>query len=133
MMTPDAQFARSVRVSIRERLVPSFAFGVAALSGAVGAFMLIRFLTSLKQAEVAGYYVFFDGVSKIELVVGGVLVFAAVLCAVGILVSIIRLFTTNTTASPPGLLFLMTGLLSLVPPFALDYVMHMLKGALLSA
>ena len=132
MMTPDAYISGPVRVSILERLVPSFAFVVAAISGAVGGVMLLRFLTALRQAETAGYAAFFGGTAEIEFVVGGVLVVAAVLGAIGILVSIIRLFTTNTKASPPGLLFLMTGLLSLVPPFALHYVLHTMKGVLVS-
>ena len=117
----------SIRVSILERLVPSFAFAVAAISGAIGGVMIFRFLSSMRQAEMAGYAAFFGGVSEIELVVGGVLTFAAMLCAIGILVSIIRLFTTNTKASPSGLLFLITGLLSIVPPFAIHYLLHTMK------
>lgn len=121
-----------IRVSIFERLVPSFAFVIVAISGAVGSAMLLRFLSILRRSETAGPASFFGGIAEIELVVGGVLVFAAVLCATGILISIIRLFTTNTTASPPGILFLMTGLLSIVPPFALHYILHVMKGAVAS-
>ena len=121
-----------VRVSILERIVPSLAFIVAAVSGAVGGAMLIRFFSLLSQAELAGYAAFFGGVAEIELAVGGVLILAVALCAIGIVVSIIRLFTTNKTASPPGLLFLMLGLLSLVPPFAIHYVLHTMKEVVTS-
>jgi len=89
--------------------------------------MFIRFFSLLQQSQIAGYASFFGGMAEVELVVGVVLVFAAVLGAIGILVSIIRLFTTNTTASPPGLLFLMMGLLSVVAPFAVHYVLHRMK------
>src|SRR5687767_5035989 len=123
MITPDPR----VRVSILERLVPSIAFAVAALSGAVGVGMVIRFFTLLRQAESAGYAAFFGGMSEIELVVGAVLVFAVVLCTIGVVVSVIRLFTTNTKASPPGLLLLGAGLVSLIPPFALHYFLHSMK------
>ena len=123
MMTPNT----NVRVSILERLVPSLAFAVASISGAVGAAMVIRFFVAMRQAEAAGYAAFFGGMSEIEFAVGIVLVFAAVLCSIGVIVSVIRLFTTNTTASPPGILFLMIGLLSLVPPFALHFVLHIMK------
>jgi len=126
MMTPN------IRVSILERLAPAFAFLIAAMSGAAGGVMLIRFFSLLRQSENAGYATFFGGTVEIEFVVAGILVVAAVLCAVGILVSIIRLFTTNETASPPGLLFLMTGLLSIVPSFALHFVMHMMKAVLIA-
>jgi TonB family protein len=133
MMTPDQNISGPIRVSIIERLVPAFAFAVAAISGAVGGGMLFRMLNALRQAENAGYAAIFTGVSEIEFVVAGVLIFAAVLCGVGILVCAIRLFTTNTTASPPGLLFLMTGVLSLVPAFALHYILHTIKGVVVSA
>ena len=123
MMTPA-----QTRVSILERLVPSFAFAIAAMSGAVGGVMLLRFLNKLRQAETAGYAAFFGGMSEIELAVAIVLVFAVVFCAIGILICIIRLFTTNTKSSPPGLLFLMAGLISTVPPFAMHFVLQLMKG-----
>jgi len=131
MMTPDAH-TTPVRVSIIERLVPSLAFIVAALGGAVGTGMLIRFFTILRQSENAGYASVFGGLAEIELVVGVILVFAAVLGAIGIIVSVIRLFTTNTTASPPGILLLIVGLLSLMPPYALNYVLRLIKGVVSS-
>jgi TonB family protein len=116
-----------VRVSILERIVPSVAFVVAALGGAVGSAMIFRFFSMLWRSESAGYAAFFGGVVAIELAVAGVLIAAAVLCGIGILISLIRLFTTNTKASPPGYLFLIGGLLSLVPPFAIHYVLHLMK------
>ena len=127
-MTPDL----NIRVSIFERLVPSLAFTIVAISGAVGGLMVIRFLRALRQEENAGYSTFFGGMAEIEFVVGVVLVVAAGLCAIGIIVSVIRLFTTNATASPPGILFLMTGLLSIVPALALHYVLRLMKGVLMS-
>ncbi|HUR99718.1 MAG TPA: TonB family protein [Pyrinomonadaceae bacterium] len=131
MMTPDP-YAGPVRVSILERIVPSIAFMFAAISGAVGAAMLLKLLANLREAENSSYSWVFNWIAQDEFLVAGVLVFAAALCAVGILVSAIRLFTKNTKASPPGLLFLMTGLLSLVPAFALHYVLHLVKEVTLS-
>ncbi len=128
MLTPDTY----ERVSIFERLVPSLGYTIVAISGAVGGLMVIRFLRALAQAENAGYAAFFGGMSEIEFVVGLVLVVAAVLSTIGILVSVIRLFTTNSTSSPPGVLFLMAGLLSIVPPLALHYVLRLMKDVLLS-
>ena len=127
-MTPDAHLHGPIRVSILERIVPAVAFTVAAISGAVGALMIFRFFSTLRHAENAGREAFLGAMSEIELVVAGVLVFAALLCGLGIVVSIIRLFTTNTTASPPGFLFLMLGLISLLPPFGIHYVLHMMKA-----
>ncbi|MEO7674702.1 MAG: hypothetical protein ABIU09_11580 [Pyrinomonadaceae bacterium] len=126
-MTHEAHIRGPVRVSILERLVPSLGFATAAISGAIGSALTLRFLSILRQSENAGLAAFFGGLAEVEFVVGLVLVFAAALCAIGILIPVIRLFTTNKTASPPGLLFLVAGLLSLVPPFALHYVLHLMK------
>ena len=131
-MTPDAHLHGPVRVSILERIVPSIAFAVAAISGAVGALMIFWTFAALRQAESAGRESVLGAISEIEFVVAGVLVFAALLCGLGIVVSIVRLFTTNTKASPPGILFLMLGLLSLVPPFAIHYVLHMVKEVVIA-
>lgn len=126
-MTPDTNITGLIRVSIVERLVPSLAFAVAAIAGAVGGFMILRFLNDLRTAETAGYGAFFTGTKWIEIVVGTILVVAAALGAIGLLVSVIRLFTTNQKASPPGVLFLIEALLSLVPAFAVHYAVHWMK------
>jgi TonB family protein len=127
MMTPDSLTPVSQRVSILERIIPSLGLIIAALSGAVGALLLFRFLAAMKQAETAGYAAFYGGMAEVELVVGMVLALAAFVLGVGVVVSVVRLFTTNTTSSPPGIMFLVLGLLSLVPPFALHYLMHAMK------
>jgi TonB family protein len=131
-MTSDAQVPSPSRVSIFERIVPSLAFALAAISGAIGAVLFLKFLNEMRNAETAGYASFFGGVAEIEITVGVVLTLAAALCAIGILVSVIRLFTTNTTSSPPGLAFLFLGLLSLVPPFATHYILHWAKRVVLT-
>lgn len=130
MMTPEAHVNAPARVSILERLIPSLAFAVAATSGAIGALMIVRFLHAMSLAETAGYAAFYGGVAEIEFTIGIVLIIAAVLCGIGIVVSIIRLFTTNTTSSPPGLLFLVIGVLSLIPPFAIHYILRSMKTVL---
>lgn len=132
MQTSEAHVNGPARVSIIERLVPSLGFAVTALSGVVGAFMIFRFFRLIRSAENAGYAAFFAGMVEIEFAVGVVLVIGAVLVAFGILVSIIRLFTTNTTSSPPGILFLPVALLSVIPAFAIHYAMHWMKEVLLN-
>lgn len=127
MMTPT-QAAGPVRVSIIERLVPSLGLAVTALAGVVGAVMIFRFISLLRLSESAGYYSFFAGVLEIEFGVTIVLIFATILTTLGGFVALIRLFTTNTKSSPPGFFFLILGLLSLVPPLAIHYVLHLMKG-----
>jgi uncharacterized membrane protein len=126
-MTPDNNINVKARVSIVERLVPSLGFAVAAMSGALGGVMVLQFLNSLRNAAMAGRESFFMGTAKIEAVVGAVLAVAAVLGAIGILVAVIRLFTKNKKASPPGVLFLPLGLLALIPPFAIHYGLHLME------
>ena len=128
MMTPDTK----VRVSILERIFPALACAVVAISGAVGGGMLLNLLSELRQAEAAGYASVFGGFADIEVVVGSVLMFAAALGSVGILVSLIRLVTTNTTSSPPGVLFLLMGVLGFVPPIAYYFLVRMMKATVLS-
>ena len=132
MMTPDPRFQGPVRVSVLERLVPSFAFAIAAISGAVGGLMLFRFMNAWtsRDRRLRGF-LWRDGRDRICCRRGSHRR-GRVLPRSAILVSIIRLFTTNTTASPPGLLFLMTGLLSTVPAFALHYILHVMKGVVVS-
>ena len=132
MMTPEAFTPVSTRVSILERVIPSIGFIVTAMSGAIGAMLVFRFFNELRSAQSAGFAAFFGGTAEIEFAVGIVLVIAAMLGAIGIVVSIIRLFTTNTTSSPPGVLFLLLGALSLVPPFLIHYIMHMMKGVVVT-
>ena len=127
MMSPDAYINAPARVSILERLVPSLGFTVAAISGAIGALMIVRFLHAMSQSETAGHAAFYGGVAEIEFTIGIVLIIAVVLCGIGIVVSIIRLFTTNTTSSPPGILLLVIGALSLIPPFAVHYILQSMK------
>ncbi len=131
-MTPDNTISTSLPVSILERLLPSLAFAVAAISGAIGGAMLIQFFNGLRESENAGYQAFFGGTAEVELVVGLILGFAVLLCALGFVVSVVRLFTTNSTASPPALLFLLGGLASTLPPLALHYALNLAKGVVLS-
>lgn len=113
----------TARVSIAERLVPSLSLGLASIAGAVGAVMTWQFFESLRHAETAGYYTFFTGTAKINLVTGGILAAAALFGVVGIAVCAIRMFTTNKTASPPGVRLFACGILSLISPAMAHYAL----------
>lgn len=132
MMTPETNIPASARISIAERLIPSLSFALVAISGTIGGLMILKSLNDMRQEQNVGYAVFFTEMAKIEGAMGTVLAFAVGLGAVGIVVAIVRMFTTNTRSSPSGLLFLPLGLLSLVPPFAIHYVLHLMEGAVAS-
>lgn len=127
-MTPlDPNNRAATRVSIIERLGISFGLALAAVAGVVGGAMTLRFLNSLRNSESAGYHAFFTGAIEIEFVVGIILAIAAVVIAIGVLVSAIRMFTDNTKSSPPGVLFLLVALPAVVPPLLMHYVVHSMK------
>ena len=131
-MTPDNTITNKARVSIVERLVPSISYAATAVSGAFGSLLIFQLSDQLRKAETAGITSFLRGTSEIELAVGIMLLISAGFGGCAILVSVVRLFTTNTKASPPGALFLFVGLLSLVPAFVVHYALHMLEHAALS-
>lgn len=129
-MTPlDPNNGAPTRVSIIERLGISLGLVLAAIAGVVAGAMTLRFLNGLRNSESAGYYAFFTGAVEIEFVVGAILAIAALVIAIGVLVSAIRMFTDNTKASPPGVLFLLVALLAAAPPLLMHYVVHSMKHA----
>lgn len=132
MMTPEAHMNAPARVSILERLVPSLGFAIAAFSGVIGGLMIMRVFNTLRVAETAGYAAFFGGIAEVEFGVGVVLVVAAIFTGIGVIFSAVRMFTTNTTSSPPGILLLLVGVISLTPPFVIHYCLHWMKSAVLS-
>ena len=117
-----------VPVSITERLIPSLAFGGSAITGAIGSILILQLLERMRIAQTAGLDSFFAATAQIEIAMGAMLSAAAAINGIGLLVSAIRMFTTNTRASPPGFLFLVMGLLSLLPPFLIHFILHLLEG-----
>jgi hypothetical protein len=131
-MTPAVDIPEKARVSIAERLVPAIGFAVAATVGAVGGLMTLRNLSALRNAENAGFEAFFGATAEVEAIAAAILLFAAFLGVFGIAVSAVRMFTTNTTASPSGIRVLAAGLLSLLPAFGIHLTLHMLEGAVIN-
>ena len=112
-----AQAPQRAPVSIIERLIPSLSFGLAAISGGIGAMMIQKFFSDLRNTENSGLDSLYIGLARIDAVIGGILAAAALLGMVGLLICLIRMFSANSKSSPPGILFLLIGLLSLLPCF----------------
>ncbi|HLA95608.1 MAG TPA: hypothetical protein VK612_07800 [Pyrinomonadaceae bacterium] len=104
------------RVSILERLIPAISFGIAAISGIVGALLIRRMFAEFRVNENVGLSTVYIETAKIEAVVGAVLAVALFFGFVGVIVSAARMFTTNKKASPPGLLVPVAGFFGLLPP-----------------
>jgi hypothetical protein len=103
------------RVSVLGRLVPAFSYGVAAPACAVSAVLLFGLLRALKPAEIASVAAVAGGMAEATLPTALALYFACAVGVIAVLVAIIRLFTTNTTASPSALFFLIAGFVGLLP------------------
>lgn len=104
-----------VPVSIFERLIPSIAFVLAAISGGIGGMLIENFLSVTRTGEIVGMDTFFIRLAHINAVIGGLLTMAALVGSIGLLISLIRMFTKNTRSSPPGILLFLVGSLSMVP------------------
>src|SRR3954471_19120178 len=103
-MTPESNITNKARVSIVERLIPSLSYALVAVSGVIGGVMVLQLLESLRSPEMAGVALFFIATARLEVIMGTVLLVAAAIGGVAILIAVVRLFTANTTASPPGVL-----------------------------
>lgn len=104
------------RVSILERLIPSLSLAMVALSGSVGAAMWLRTVQILRATENAGIDAVSGALWEAKMIVIVFLAVAAILGLAGIIASAARLFTSNQKASPPGILFPVVGLISIVSP-----------------
>jgi len=131
-MSPDSQFPPShvpASVSILERLMPSLGFAVAAIAGAVGAMMMQQLLGKLRASETAGLQFFYASVARINVVVGAILMLAVFLGGIALLICLIRMFTNNAKASPPGLLLFLIGGLSLLPALLTGLAVYLAMGS----
>lgn len=106
-------------VSILERLVPSVAFAIASMSGAIGAMLLEDLIAAIRSAETTGLNSLFAGLSRVNAVISGILMLSAAVGGIGLIFCVVRMFTTNRKATPPGILLLLMGCLSLIPSLIL--------------
>jgi hypothetical protein len=118
--------------SVAERFVPSLAYGLAAISGPIGALLVQQFFNSMRTAENAGYAVFFGGLARIEMIMGGVLGVAAFLGFAAVVAALARLFVPRKRSSPPGSVLFLAGVISFVPPALVLYSLQMAAGVVTS-
>src|SRR5687767_16004744 len=121
MTTEEQQQTTPQRVSIIARLVPAFSYLLPALGAGVSAMLLLGVLRAMRNAEGAGIGAVAAGISEANLAILITLYLAIFVGAAGVVIGLVRLFTTTTTASPSALYYLIAGILGLVPMFALWY------------
>jgi len=111
---PDGQTPAS-RVSILARVVPAFSYITPMLGAAMSAFMFFGLLRAMRYAEAAGVSAVAGGIQEANFPVIISLYFAVTVGFIGILVFVIRMLSSPTTASPSAWFFLVVGGLSFIP------------------
>jgi hypothetical protein len=120
------------RVSIIARIVPVFSYALPALGAAVSALLLLSVLRAMRNAEAAGIGAVTAGISEGNLAILVTLYLAIFIGAAGVVIGLVRLFTTTVTASPSAWYYLIAGVLGLTPMFALWQAQSILLNAILS-
>ena len=130
-MTPEQQLQpTSPRVSIIARIVPALSYALPALGAGVSAMLLLSVLRAMRNAEGAGIGAVAAGISEANVAILVTLYLAIVVGAAGVVIGLVRLFTTTTTASPSALYYLIAGILGLMPMFALWRAQSLLLNAI---
>lgn len=131
-MTPEEQ-TQSIptRVSIMARVVSAFSYLLPALGAAVSAMLLLGVLRAMRHAEGAGIGAVTAGIYEANVAILVTLYLAILVGAAGVVIGLVRLFTTTTTASPSALYYLIAGLLGMTPMFALWYAQSVLLDAII--
>ena len=130
MTTEEQQQPTPARVSIIARLVPAISYALPALGAGVSAMLLLSVLRAMRNAEGAGIGAVAGGISEANVAILVTLYLAIFVGAAGVVIGLVRLFTTTTTASPTAWYYLIAGILGLMPMFALWYAQSLLLDAI---
>jgi hypothetical protein len=85
----------------------------------------------MRHAEGAGIGAVTAGIYEANVAILVTLYLAILVGGAGVVIGLVRLFTTTTTASPSALYYLIAGLLGMTPMFALWYAQSVLLNAIL--
>ena len=116
------------RVSILARLVPVLSYALSSFGAAVTAFLIISVLRAMRNAEMAGAAAVAAGISEANVAILVCLYLAIAIGLAGVVIGLVRMFTSTTTASPSAWFFLITGVLGLVPILTLWSAQSILLG-----
>lgn len=131
-MTPEEQIQpTTTRVSIIARIVPALSYALPALGAAVSALLLLNVLRAMRNAESAGISAVAGGISEANVAILVTLYLAIFVGGAGVVIGLVRLFTTTTTASPSAWYYLIAGILGLMPMFALWRAQSLLLDAII--
>ena len=117
-MTPSDAIVPT-RVSILARLIPAFSYALPALGAALSATLFMGVMRAMRNAGSAGIAAVAAGMTEANLSVVIALYLAVFVGLIGVVIGLVRTFSTTTTASPSGWLFLVMGGLGFAPMLAL--------------
>ena len=129
-MTPEEQ-PTPTRVSIIARIVPALSYALPALGAAVSALLLLSVLRAMRHAEAAGIGAVTAGISEANVAILVTLYLAIFVGICGIIIGVVRLFTTTVTASPSAWYYLIAGVLGIAPMWALWRAQSLLLDAII--
>lgn len=130
MPTEEQPQPTPARVSIIARVVPAFSYALPALGAAVSALLLLSVLRAMRHAEAAGIAAVTGGISEANIAILVTLYLAILVGGAGVVIGLVRLFTTTTTASPSAFYYLIAGVLGMLPMFALWRAQSLLLDAI---
>lgn len=132
-MTPEIPtLLAPTRISIIARIVPVFSYLLPALGAAVSALLLKGVMAAMRTVEGAGIAVAAAGISEANLAILVTLYLAILVGIAGVVIGLVRMFTTTVTASPSAWYFLVAGVLGVAPMFALWRAQSLLLDVLIS-
>ncbi|HEV8139795.1 MAG TPA: hypothetical protein VGP81_08490 [Pyrinomonadaceae bacterium] len=127
-MTPISK--PTSRVSILARVTPALSYALPALGAAISALMLINVFQAMRNAEAAGIGAVSAGIREANFPIVVTLYLGVLLGFAGIVVGLVRMFTTTTTSTPSAWYFLITGMVGLVPILLLWEAQSLLLGVI---
>ena len=120
------------RVSILARVAPAFSYALPALGAAISALMLINVFQAMRNAEAAGLGAVSAGMREANLPIVVALYLGLILGFAGVVIGLVRMFTTITTATPSAWYFLFVGVVGLVPILLLWEAQSLVLGVVFS-
>lgn len=112
--------------------MPALSYALSALGAAVSALLLLNVLNAMRSAESAGIGAVASGLSGANLAILVTLYLAIFVGGAGVVIGLVRLFTTTTTASPSAWYYVLAGVLGFAPMFSLWHAQSLLLDVILS-
>ncbi|HZI46554.1 MAG TPA: hypothetical protein VFD75_02090 [Pyrinomonadaceae bacterium] len=117
-------------MSVLARFAPALSYALPALGAAISALKLINVFRGMRNAETAGIAAVSAGMREANFPIVVTLYLGVILGFAGIIIGLVRMFTTTTTGTPSTWYFLITGIVGLLPVLALWEAQSLLVGVI---